>query len=85
MLSARLVLVLVAVLATLVAACGGASSGGAVTQASPAEAVEMLDSRVVIDVRSPEEFAAASSRAERISPPSIEERSRSRGRSSWSG
>ncbi|HEX5828286.1 MAG TPA: rhodanese-like domain-containing protein [Candidatus Limnocylindrales bacterium] len=56
--SARLVLLLVVVLATLVAACGGSSTGSAVSQASPAEAVEMLDSRVVIDVRSPEEFAA---------------------------
>jgi rhodanese-related sulfurtransferase len=51
-------LVLIAlVLVLAVAACGG-GGGGAVSNADPAEAVGMLDSRVVIDVRTPAEYAA---------------------------
>lgn len=42
-------------LATLVAACG---SGGTARVVAPAEAVGMLSTRTVIDVRTPEEFAA---------------------------
>ncbi|HEY3333693.1 MAG TPA: rhodanese-like domain-containing protein [Candidatus Limnocylindrales bacterium] len=49
-------IVLVVLLATLVAACGG--SGSAVTKPGPAEAAAMVGSRVVIDVRTPAEFAA---------------------------
>jgi len=55
--SARLLaLTLVVLLATLVAACGG--SGSAVTKPSAAKAVGMLPNRVVIDVRTPAEYAA---------------------------
>jgi phage shock protein E len=45
------------VIATLVAGCGGASAA-AVEKATPGEAVAMLDSHSVIDVRTPAEFAA---------------------------
>lgn len=52
-----LVLVLVALAAIAIAGCGG-SSPAAVQKAGAAEAVGMLDSRVVIDVRTPAEYAA---------------------------
>ena len=45
---------LVGLLMAIVAACGGAS---AVQKVDAAKAVGMLDSRVVIDVRTPAEFA----------------------------
>lgn len=48
---------LVAIMAIAVAGCGG-SAGSSVQNVGAAEAVGMLDSRVVIDVRTPEEFAA---------------------------
>ena len=51
-----ILLVLVVLVATLVAACGG--SGSTVTTPSSAEAAGMVGSRVVIDVRTPAEFAA---------------------------
>ena len=49
--------VLIALVATMLAACGG-SSGAAVQKVDGAKAVGMLDSRVVIDVRTPAEYAA---------------------------
>jgi len=52
-----LVLVLVALVAILIAGCGG-SSTSPVRKIGASEAVGMLDSRVVIDVRTPAEFAA---------------------------
>ena len=57
-LSARVVaLVLVALVATAMAGCGG-SAGSAVQEVDAAKAVGMLDSRIVIDVRTPAEYAA---------------------------
>jgi rhodanese-related sulfurtransferase len=47
----------VLVLATLVAACGGSSSA-AVSKVDAAAAVGMLGGRVVIDVRTPAEYAS---------------------------
>ena len=52
-----LVLVLVALAAIAIAGCG-ASSPAAVQTVDAAKAVGMLDSRVVIDVRTPAEYAA---------------------------
>ncbi len=52
-----LAIVLIVLLATLVAACG-ASSGAAVKKVDAAKAVGMLANRVVIDVRTPSEYAA---------------------------
>jgi len=49
--------VLIALVATMLAACGG-SSGAAVQKVDAAKAVGMVDSRVVIDVRTPAEYAA---------------------------
>ena len=58
-LSARLVtLVLVAVLAILVAGCGGSTATSGVQKVDAAKAVAMLGSRTVIDVRTPAEYAA---------------------------
>lgn len=54
--SRTLALVLVVLLATLVAACGG--SGSAVKKPSSADAAAMVGTRVVIDVRTPAEYAA---------------------------
>jgi len=53
-------LVLVAVVAILAAGCGGGSSSStsAVKKVDAGKAVAMLDSRVVIDVRTPAEYAA---------------------------
>lgn len=51
-------LVLVALMAIIVAGCGAASTTSAVQKVGASEAVGMLDSRVVIDVRTPAEFAA---------------------------
>jgi phage shock protein E len=51
------VLALLTLVATIVVGCGGAS-GADVKKAAPNEAVAMLDSRHVIDVRTPAEFAA---------------------------
>jgi len=51
-----LAIVLVVLLATLVAACGG--SGSAIKKPSAADAAGMVGSRVVIDVRTPAEYAA---------------------------
>jgi phage shock protein E len=51
------VLALLTLVATLVVGCGGAS-GADVKKAAPGEAVAMLDSRHVIDVRTPAEFGA---------------------------
>jgi phage shock protein E len=51
------VLALLTFVATLLVGCGGAS-GADVKKAPPSEAVAMLDSRIVIDVRTPAEFAA---------------------------
>lgn len=50
-------LVLVALVAIAIAACGG-STGADVQEVGAAKAVGMLDSRVVIDVRTPAEYAA---------------------------
>jgi rhodanese-related sulfurtransferase len=52
-----LVLVLVTLAAIVIAGCGG-SSPASVQKVGAAEAVGMLDSRVVIDVRTPAEYAA---------------------------
>ena len=52
-----LVLILVAIAAIAIAGCGG-SSTAAVQKVDAAKAVSMLDSRVVIDVRTPAEYAA---------------------------
>jgi len=49
-------LLLVILLASVVAACG--ASGSAVSKPSAAKAVGMLGERVVIDVRTPAEYAA---------------------------
>jgi rhodanese-related sulfurtransferase len=49
-------LVLVVLVATLVAACGG--SGSAIKKPSSADAAGMVGGRVVIDVRTPAEYAA---------------------------
>jgi phage shock protein E len=51
-------LLLVLLVATVVAACGGSSASPAVRKVDAAKAVGMLDSRVVIDVRTPSEYAA---------------------------
>ena len=59
--SARLVLILALVAAAIVAGCGGSTSdsaAGGVRRVAAAEAVTMIDSRTVIDVRTPSEFAA---------------------------
>ena len=50
-------LFLFAIMAIAVAGCAD-SAGSAVQKVGAAEAIGMLDSRVVIDVRTPEEFAA---------------------------
>jgi rhodanese-related sulfurtransferase len=52
-----LALILVALAVIAIAGCG-ASSTATVQKAGAAEAVGMLDSRVVIDVRTPAEYAA---------------------------
>jgi rhodanese-related sulfurtransferase len=49
-------LVLLALLIAVVAACGG--GGASITKVDAASAVDMLKTRVVIDVRTPDEFAA---------------------------
>lgn len=57
-LSARvIVLMLVALVAIAIAGCEG-SAGSTVRKVGAADAVGMLDSRVVIDVRTPTEYAA---------------------------
>jgi phage shock protein E len=58
--SVRLVLVLALAVAAIVAGCGSTSdsAAGGVRKVGAAEAVKMLDSRTVIDVRTPSEFAA---------------------------
>jgi phage shock protein E len=56
---ARIVIVvLLALTALAVAACGGSSAQPAIQTAEASEAVSMLDSRVVIDVRTAAEYAA---------------------------
>jgi rhodanese-related sulfurtransferase len=52
-----ILLVLVALVAIAVAGCGG-SAGSTVQEVGAAKAVGMLDSRVVIDVRTPAEYGA---------------------------
>jgi rhodanese-related sulfurtransferase len=53
------VLVLVAIFAIVVAACGSAtSSGPAITKVDAGTAVSILNARTVIDVRTPAEYAA---------------------------
>lgn len=57
--SSRIVLVVLFALAAMaLSACGGASARPAIQKVDASEAVQMLDSRVVIDVRTPEEYAA---------------------------
>jgi phage shock protein E len=57
--SSRIVIVILFALAAMaLAACGGSSAQSAIQKVDPSEAVHMLDSRVVIDVRTPEEYAA---------------------------
>jgi phage shock protein E len=57
--SSRIVIVVLIVLAAMaMAACGATPSQSAVRTADASEAVSMLDSRVVIDVRTPAEYAA---------------------------
>ena len=53
-----LIAVLLAVAAIAVAACGGSSTQSAIQKVGAAEAARMLDSRIVIDVRTPSEYAA---------------------------
>jgi len=48
----------VALLLVLVAACGGSSAGSAIQKPSSANAVGMMGSLTVIDVRTPAEYAA---------------------------
>src|SRR5512141_2536364 len=56
--SARVVLLsLLALVSIALAGCGG-SAGSAIQKVGAADAVGMLDSRVVIDVRTPTEYAA---------------------------
>jgi phage shock protein E len=50
--------VLIALAAMAMAACGGSTAQPAVRMADASEAVSMLDSRVVIDVRTAAEYAA---------------------------
>jgi phage shock protein E len=50
--------VLLALAAIAIAACGGSSARSAIQKVDPSEAVRMLDSRVVIDVRTHAEYAA---------------------------
>jgi len=50
-------LVLAALMAVVLTACGG-SAGPAITKVDAGTAVAMLDARTVIDVRTPQEFAA---------------------------
>jgi rhodanese-related sulfurtransferase len=57
-LSSRVVIVLVAVTAIVAAGCGGSSATSAVQKADATKAAAMLDSRVVVDVRTPAEYAA---------------------------
>jgi phage shock protein E len=57
----RVLVLLVIVLAALVAGCGSASpstSGSAIRNVAPTEAVAILGSHVVIDVRTPAEYSA---------------------------
>jgi rhodanese-related sulfurtransferase len=56
--SRALSVALVALFLTLVAACGGSSTGSAIQKPSAATAVGMLGSLTVIDVRTPAEYAA---------------------------
>jgi len=53
-----IVLLLVALTATVIAGCGGSSATSSVRKVDAAKAVGMLDSRVVVDVRTPTEYAA---------------------------
>ena len=53
-----LIALLLVVAAMALAACGGSSGPSAIQKVSAAEAARMLDSRVVIDVRTPSEYAA---------------------------
>ncbi len=58
-LSSRVALVaLVALAAMVMAGCGGSAATSAVQKVGANEAVGMLDSRVVVDVRTPAEYAA---------------------------
>lgn len=58
-LSTRIVaLVLVALAAVVISGCGGPSAGSAVQKPGAAQAVAMLASRTVIDVRTASEYAA---------------------------
>jgi rhodanese-related sulfurtransferase len=52
------IIVLFALAAMAMAACGGSAAQPAVQRADASEAVSMLDSRVVIDVRTAAEYAA---------------------------
>ena len=51
-------LVLAALVVVVLAGCSGSSAGSAIQKPSAAKAVGMLDSRTVIDVRTPTEYAA---------------------------
>lgn len=57
-LSARAVILVLAVLVAIATAGCGGSAGSAVQKVGAAKAVGMLDSRVVIDVRTPAEYGA---------------------------
>ena len=50
--------VIVALTALVLAGCSGSSATSAVQKVDATKAVGMLDSRVVVDVRTPSEFAA---------------------------
>lgn len=54
----RLILALVTIVAVLAAGCSSAATAPAVQKVGASEAVRMLGSRVVVDVRTPAEFAA---------------------------
>jgi phage shock protein E len=57
--SSRIIIVILFALAAMaLSACGGSSAQSAIQKVDASEAVHMLDSRVVIDVRTHEEYAA---------------------------
>ncbi len=57
--STRVVMVaLVALVAIALAGCGGSAAPAAVQKVGATEAVNMLDTRIVVDVRTPGEYAA---------------------------
>jgi len=52
------IVVLVALAVIAIAGCGGSTATSAIQKVDATRAVDMLDSRVVVDVRTPAEYAA---------------------------